>query len=93
MLFAVHALDKPGADRAAFHMAHIAHIKSAKDQGVEIVMGGPIVSDDGTKSIGSLYLLEAPDRAAADAYAKRDPFHQNGIWGTLSVSRYDKKQG
>ena len=40
MLFAVYALDDPGAGakRQAVHAEHVAHLKTAKDQGVTIVV-------------------------------------------------------
>ena len=67
MLFSVFTLDNPDAldKRKAVHGAHVAHLKRAKDYGVTITVGGPLVSDDGATSIGSLMVLEAPDRAAA----------------------------
>ena len=68
MLFSVFTLDNPDAldKRKAVHGVHVAHLKRAKDYGVTITVGGPLVSDDGATSIGSLMVLEAPDRAAAE---------------------------
>jgi len=94
MLFSIHALDKPDiADkRQAVHGAHIAHLKSAKDFGVTVTVGGPLVSDDGKSSIGSLIVIEAPDRAAAEKFSRADPFFNNGIWDKLDVQRFDRKE-
>ena len=66
MLFSVFTLDSPDAadKRKAVHGAHVAHLKNANDFGVTITVGGPLVSDDGTNSIGSLMVLEASDRAS-----------------------------
>ena len=73
MLFSIHALDKPdiAAARQAVHGAHIAHLKDAKNFGVTITVGGPLVADDGKSSIGSLIVIEAPDRATADKFYQR----------------------
>jgi uncharacterized protein YciI len=59
MLFAVYALDDPGAGakRQAVHAEHVAHLKTAMDQGVTIVVGGLLLADDGKTSIGSLMVL------------------------------------
>ncbi len=74
------------------HGAHVAHLKSAKDYGVTITVGGPLVSDDGASSIGSLMVLDAPDRAAAEKFNGADPFHKNGIWGKVEIRRFDRKE-
>ena len=47
--------------------------------GVTITVGGPLVSDDGATSIGSLMVLETSDRASAEKFNRADPFHQNGV--------------
>ena len=94
MLFSVFTLDNPEAadKRKAVHGAHVAHLKSAKDYGVTITVGGPLVSDDGASSIGSLMVLDAPDRAAAEKFNRADPFHKNGIWGKVEIRRFDRKE-
>ena len=94
MLFSVFALDNPTATerRKAVHGNHVAHLKKAKDYGVTITVGGPLVSDDGTNSIGSLMVLEAPDRTAAERFNRADPFHQNGVWERVEIRRFDRKE-
>jgi uncharacterized protein YciI len=93
MLFSVFTLDDPNAaeKRKAVHGEHVAHLKKAKDYGVTIAVGGPLVSDDGTKSIGSLMVLEAPDRVSAENFNRADPFHRNGVWGSVEIRRFDRK--
>jgi uncharacterized protein YciI len=94
MLFSVHALDKPviAEKRNAIHAEHIAHLKTAKDYGVSITVGGPLVADEGTPSIGSLMVLEAPDRAAVEKFNRAYPFFRNGIWGAVEIRRFDRKE-
>src|SRR5262245_62659346 len=94
MLFSVFTLDNPDAadKRRIVHGAHIAHLKSAKDYGVTITVGGPLVSDDGANPIGSLMVLEAPDRASAERFNRADPFHQNGVLGKIEIRRFDRKE-
>jgi len=93
MLFAVHALNVPNsaAKRQAVHAEHVAHVKSAKAQGVTVVVGGPLVADDGKTSIGSLMVFEAPDRATVEAFNLADPFHKNGVWAKVEIQRFDRK--
>jgi hypothetical protein len=94
MLFSVHALDTPdsAAKRQAVHAEHVAHLKTAKDQGVIITVGGPLVADDGKTSIGSLMVIEAADRATVEKFNRADPFHQNGIWEKVEIRRFDRKE-
>jgi uncharacterized protein YciI len=94
MLFSIHALDKPGIaeERKAVHGEHIAHLKAAKNFGVTVTVGGPLVADDGKSSVGSLIVIEAPDRAAAEAFARADPFHKNGVWAKVEIQRFDRKE-
>jgi uncharacterized protein len=94
MLFSVFTLDNPDAadKRNTMHGAHVTHLKKAKDYGVTITVGGPLVSDDGASAIGSLMVLDAPDRASAEKFNRADPFHQNGVWGTVEIRRFDRKE-
>ena len=93
-MFSVFTLDNPAATdkRKAVHGAHVAHLKNAKDYGVTITVGGPLVSDDGVTAIGSLMVLEAPDRVSAEKFNHADPFHQNGVWGKVEIRRFDRKE-
>lgn len=70
MLFSVFTLDNADAaeKRKAVHSAHVAHLKNAKNCGVTITVGGPLVSDDGLSSTGSLMVVEAADRARAEKF-------------------------
>jgi len=94
MLFSVFTLDNPDAadKRKTIHSDHVAHLRSAKDYGVAITVGGPLVSDDGVSPIGSLMVLEAPDRATAEKFNRADPFHKNGVWGKVEIRRFDRRE-
>ena len=73
MLFAIHALDRAGAlpTRLANYDAHKAFLSDTSRFGIKIVMSGPLVSDDGERMIGSLFLIEAPGRAEVEAMLMR----------------------
>jgi uncharacterized protein YciI len=93
MLYAVYAIDDPdaGARRQTVHPDHVTHLKSAKNYGVTIVVGGPLVADDGKTSIGSLMVLDVPDRATAEKFNSADPFRKNGIWAKIDIRRFDRR--
>jgi uncharacterized protein len=90
MLFAIHCLDKPDAlpQRLAHHAAHRAYLQEGR---AHLVVAGPLVSDDGETMIGSLFLVDVPSRAEAEAFNAQDPFNRAGIWGQVIIRRFDKK--
>lgn len=94
MLFSIHAIDNPDAakTREAVHADHIAHLKRAADYGVVVMVGGPLVSDDGAMSIGSMMVVEAADRATVEAFNRADPLYANDVWGKVEIKRFDRKQ-
>ena len=49
---------------------------------------GPIFTDDNKNAIGSLRLIEFPDRASALAYINADPYTKAGIFQSISVERW-----
>ena len=93
MLFAIFALDKPGAEdtRKAVHTDHVAHLKKAPDYGVTLTVGGPLTSDGGDASLGSLMIFEAPERAAVEKFNGDDPLQ--AVWGQVEIRRFDKRTG
>lgn len=95
MLFVIHALDKPGAlpTRLAHYEAHKAFLADTSRFGVTIVMSGPLVEDDGTTAKGSLFLVEASDRATVEAFHHADPFYAVGIWAQVTITAFIRRQG
>jgi len=95
MLFAIHAIDRAGAlpTRLAHYEAHKAFLSDTKRFGVTIVMSGPLVADDCQSMIGSLFLVEAPSRAAIEAFHYADPFFAAGIWEKVTITGFLRRQG
>ena len=94
MLFVIHALDRPGAlpQRLAHYDAHKAFL-SDESHGVRIVMSGPLTADDGTTMIGSLFVIEAPDRASVERFNAADPFKAAGIWERVTITGFIRRRG
>jgi uncharacterized protein YciI len=95
MFFVLHAFDKSGAldMRLANYDAHKAFLSDTSAYRVSIIMSGPLVADDGKTMIGSLMILEAPDRAAVEAFNRADPFYAAGIWEKVQITGFVKRQG
>ena len=87
MQFVIEGLDR--ADGAALReqhkAAHVAHLLSL---GERFVIGGPFLDDEG-REIGSMVVIEAEDRASANAIAGADPFVTEGVFSKVTVRRWD----
>ncbi len=84
MIFVFHLLDHPdtAALRAEIRVRHLAHLAEVADH---IAFAGPLLSDDGATSIGSLLAIDFPDRAAAEAWIAIEPFTRAGVYKTSSI--------
>jgi uncharacterized protein len=83
MLFALICTDKPGSVelRMKVRPDHLAFLESL---GSAVKGAGPFTDDAGSPT-GSLILVEAEDRAAADAMAARDPYAKAGLFSSVEV--------
>lgn len=90
MLYAVMCHDKPGAleTRLSNREAHVAYLKETG-----AVLAGPFLADDGETMIGSLIVVDLPDRAAADAWAGADPYAQAGLFDRVEIRAWNRVIG
>jgi hypothetical protein len=95
MQFVIHALDRKDGlpTRAKFYRDHRIHLDESSRYNVDIVTAGTLVADDGETPVGSLFVIEAKDRAAADAFRRSDPYAMNGVWESITIHSYRKKRG
>lgn len=85
-VFAIHCIDKPLQQelRASTRPAHLAYLESVSDQ---VVVAGPLLDDEGTP-IGSMLLVEFPDRKAAVQFAANDPYALAGLFASVAVTPF-----
>lgn len=76
-------LGNPAA-REAHRAAHIAYRKGL---GTTMALAGPLL-DEAEQPTGSVIIIEAPNRAAAEAMAIADPYLAAGVFALVSVRRY-----
>jgi uncharacterized protein YciI len=83
MLFALICTDKPGSVelRMKVRPDHLTFLESL---GSAVKGAGPFTDDAGSPT-GSLILVEAQDRAAAEAVAARDPYAKAGLLSSAEV--------
>ncbi|HYF09797.1 MAG TPA: YciI family protein [Acetobacteraceae bacterium] len=86
MLFAVTILDKPGMAerRRSVRAAHLAYLER---HAAMLVLAGPVMDEAGG-SIGSVRIVEAPDRAAVERLTEADPFAETGCFASVDIRPY-----
>lgn len=89
MLFAVICVDKPGhlEVRLANRDVHVAYLKKTG-----AVLAGPFLSDEGEMN-GSLVVVEAADRAAAEAWAAADPYAKADLFESVAIRAWKRVIG
>ena len=81
MLFVVIGKDKgDGSLRREERPAHLEYIASRQHL---IVYAGPLL--DGGRMIGSLFLLDVPDRVTLDEHLAGDPYFKRPIFETVEI--------
>jgi len=91
MLWAISCVDK--ADTAAIRDKHLVpHREYLQSQKGILVLAGATQSDDGATAIGSLFIVNAGSRADAKKFSDGDPFTQNGVFASITITRMRKGQ-
>jgi uncharacterized protein len=83
-LFCLHCLDNETDGAARRAAARPAHLEWAAGIGAAVRMAGPLL-DGGGKMIGSVFLIEAANLAAAQALNAEDPYSKAGVFGRVSI--------
>ena len=90
MLFVIQCLDKP--DVAEVRRAHMAaHREYTASAPIRILLSGPLTSDDGAMTIGSFFLVDAPDRGEVERFQHADPLFRADIWASIQVHAFAKR--
>lgn len=87
MLFVVSGRDHENglAHRLEVRPRHREHYASLGD---DLVFAGPYLDADG-EPIGSMIVIRRPSQEAAEAFAAADPFVVEGVFTSVTVSRWD----
>jgi uncharacterized protein YciI len=92
MLFCLHIQDKP--DRVETRKQFVdEHRAYQKDCGVDVTLSGPLLAEDGETMIGSIFFIEAADRAGVEKFIANDPFTRNDVWGETVLTRFLRRHG
>ena len=92
MMFALICRDRPGALplRMELRPAHLAWVEAYKPQ---IKLAGPFLSEDDQTMLGSLFLAEFTDRAAAQAFNLADPYTKGGLFSSVEIIPWRRTLG
>jgi uncharacterized protein YciI len=87
MLFLIHCTQRPDgqAIRDTHYDAHRAYLQASA---VDIKLAGPMVEDNGQKRIGSVFIVDVPGRAEAEAFSTGDPFTRHGLFERVIITRF-----
>ena len=66
--------------------SHIAGAHKMKEKN-EMLLAGAMMDEQG-KMIGSVMVVDFPDRAALDAWLKNDPYATGGVWKSVEVKPF-----
>ena len=89
MLYAIHALDR--ADAGPLRLAtRSAHLEYAA--GFDTIYGGPLLDEAG-EMCGSLIVLEAENRTAAEDFVEGDPYTRAGLFASVDVRGFRQVLG
>lgn len=88
MLFAVHCVDAKGVD--AIRNRYLAPHKDYLVAQKHILVVGGALTDTADQPVGSLYIVNVPDRQAAEAFSSNDPFTAAGVFGTVTITAMRK---
>jgi uncharacterized protein len=83
MLFVITAFDRPGALELRLQVRP-ADLDYLKSKAAQIKLGGPLLNEN-DQPVGSLLIVEADDRDAAEAFAAGDPYRMQRVFERVEI--------
>jgi len=56
------------------------------------VLGGGLLSEDGQTRLGSVFIINVPNRKAAEVFSSEEPFRKAGLFHTTKITRMRRGQ-
>jgi len=84
MAFLVLCVDKPDglALRKRTRAVHLEYMIRHK---AWVVFGGPLTSDEGDRTVGSLMVVDFPDRPTVEAFLRDEPYTRAGLFESVII--------
>ena len=94
MLYTIHCLDRDSMlqTRLDHYDAHRSYLNGAA---IDIVLAGPITTDDNESPIGSFFVVSAEHRKEVEYFNQSDPFYRLNVWAreTIRIYPFLKRRG
>jgi uncharacterized protein len=87
MAFLVLCMDKPDGlplrkKTRAVHLDYMIRHKAW------VLFGGPLTSDAGDRAVGSVMMLDFPDRPSVETFLRDEPYTRAGLFESVIVRRW-----
>ena len=85
MLFAIHMIDRAGGAelRAQTAEQHREFVGKYLDK---MYLGGPLLDDNGETPIGSLIVMDFPNRQLAETFIASEPYNKAGLFERVTIT-------
>jgi len=89
MLYVIIGVDKPGSRelRRINRPDHLAYLEQHAER---LFAAGPLLGDDGDTVVGSLIVIDCPDREAAEQFSRADPYRIVGLFESADIKAWRK---
>jgi uncharacterized protein len=81
--------DGAAAIRAAVRDKHLAYLEAHENV---LLLGGALLADDGVARLGSVFLVNLPNRDAVERLMLEEPFRAAGLFKRVTIARMRKGQ-
>ncbi|MGE4219752.1 MAG: YciI family protein [Alphaproteobacteria bacterium] len=68
-----------------------AHLDFLRDNQHRMVTAGPMFDEWGKERVGSIYIVDLPDRETARAWVAEEPFTKHGVYGRYDLHVYEHR--
>ena len=91
MLYIIYQEDVPdsAAIRERVKQSHFDYLEKHKDI---LVLGGALLADGDAKRMGSVLIINVPNRAAAEAFSTNEPLRCAGVFKSVKITRMRRGQ-
>jgi len=91
VLYIIYQEDAPGSAeiRARVKQSHFDYLDKHKDI---LVLGGAMLGDDGVERIGSVLILNVPNKEAALKFSENEPLRMAGTFSSVKITRMRRGQ-
>ena len=91
MLYIIYQEDGPDSKalREAHKLAHFSYLEEHEDI---LVLGGAMLAEDNETRIGSVLILNVPDRETAERFSENEPLREAGTFASVKITRMRRGQ-